>query len=106
MADDIHSIFADFEARLWAGLDARFKAQEEFVHERYRKTDAKLDDVMKTQREGLVRLARIEEVMFKVRRDQADDAGAVVHVQHRMDRMDERIERIERRLDLADEVQS
>jgi hypothetical protein len=103
MDTDIHSIFADFEARLWAGLDARFKAQEEFIHERYRKTDAKLDDVVKTQREVLLRLGRLEQGQGRIRRDQGGDAETVAHVQVQLDRVDERVQRIEKRLDLIDD---
>lgn len=101
MADDIRSIFADFEARLNAGLDARFKAQEEFVHEIWRRTDASLAAVMKTQREMLAQLARIEAGQGKLRRDQSDDAATVIELQGRVVEMDERVARIERRLGLV-----
>lgn len=84
-------------------IAAHFEALKEFIHERYRKTDAKLDDVLKTQREVLLRLGRLEQGQGRIRRDQGSDAETVAHVQVQIDRMDERVDRIERRLGLIDD---
>lgn len=99
MADDIHTILTDFEARLWAGLDARFKAQEEFVHERYRRADAKLDRVLADLGDLKPRMAAVEVQLGYL-------TAAVGRTNERIDGVSVRLDHIERRLDLTDEVQS
>lgn len=84
-------------------LSSRFKALEEFIHERYRKADTKLDDVLRMQREMLLRLGRLEIGLGRLRRDQGGDAETIAHVQVELDRMGGRMDRIERRLQLADD---
>ena len=101
--DETEFSMSEFEARLAASLDARFKSMEEFVHERYRKTDAKLDDVLEVQREMLLRLGRLEVGQGRLRRDQGSDAETIAHVQVELDQMADRVRRIERRLQLADD---
>lgn len=97
MAEDIHSILADFEARLWAGLDARFKAQEAFIHERYRKTDAKLDLVLAELSDLKPRATAVEVQLGYL-------TAAVGRTNERIDRVDVRLGRIEKRLDKLEET--
>jgi hypothetical protein len=75
LADDIHSIFADFEARLWAGLDARFDRLEQSV----RRPDLSPD--------------------VQARRDSAQVWQMYAALQQRMDRMELRLQEIERKLE-------
>lgn len=82
-------------------LATHFNALEEFIHERYRRTDARFDEVLKTQREVLLRLGRLEQGQGRIRRDQGGDAETIAHVQVQLDQMAERVDRIEKRLDLG-----
>lgn len=84
--------------------DQQDTAVLDFLREQFARMDARFDRMERLQRETLTRLARIEDGVTKLRRDQADDAAAVMDVQHRVDRMGERLDRIERRLDLSDQA--
>jgi uncharacterized coiled-coil protein SlyX len=99
MAEENHSTTdGGFEAR----LDARFTALEEFIHERYRRADAKLDRVLGDLADIKGRLSSLEEKVVGVRRDIAAMDEAVVRQTIRIDRIDARLDRIEKRLDLRE----
>ncbi|KAB2918481.1 MAG: hypothetical protein F9K29_07900 [Hyphomicrobiaceae bacterium] len=65
---------------------------KEFVHERFRRTDEKLDRVIELLGDLRMRIGILEQ------------QGA--SLSNRIDRMESRLERIERRLDLSDPVVS
>ena len=67
-----------------------------------RRIDQRQERMEATLSEFLVRLTRIEEGQARVRRDQAGDAEAVVHLQAQLDRFRDDVTQIKRRLDLAD----
>ena len=75
---------------------------KDFVHERFRNLDAKLDRILATSDTTTVRLASIERRITALE-------GSVVEVHERMDGMQgqldgigRRLDRIERRLELSD----
>jgi archaellum component FlaC len=75
---------------------------KDFVHERFRRIDEKLDKVLAASETTIARLASIENRMTSLE-------SSVVHVHERLDGVQKqldhtggRLDRIERRIDLAD----
>ena len=75
---------------------------KDFVHERFRRIDEKLDRILTAGEATTVRLASIESRMTSLE-------ASIVHVHERMDGMQKqldhvggRLDRIERRIDLVD----
>jgi len=66
-----------------------------FVHERYRRTDAKLDQVINLLVDLRTRMGRLELTVGQIHPTLAEHSV-------RMDRIETRLERIEKRLDLFD----
>jgi predicted nucleic acid-binding Zn-ribbon protein len=79
-----------------AAIDARFKAQEQFIYARYRETDAKLDRALAELTDIKARATDLEIHMGLV-------VGGVGRVNDRLDGVDKRLAHIERRLGLVDE---
>ena len=74
---------------------------KEFVHERFRRTDEKLDKMIELLGGFTLRLASVERQVAGLRVDFAQLREDVVRIEHRIDSADARLERIERRLDLV-----
>jgi hypothetical protein len=84
-------------------LSAHFDALKEFIQERYRKTDAKLDRVLDDIADLTARVGGLEQGVALLHKDLAlsRETGASTSV--RLDRLVRRVERIEKRLDLIDD---
>jgi hypothetical protein len=67
----------------------------DFVSERFRRTDEKLDRLIEAAGTITARLASLENQVVALRQD-------FVRLEHRVDGFDGRLSRIERRLDLSD----
>ena len=75
---------------------------KEFVHQRFGRTDAKLDRLIELVGGMAERLASTEKQIAGLRVDFAHMREDLVRVDHRLDAFGERLERIERRLELHD----
>lgn len=84
-------------------LTAHFDALKEFIQERYRKTDAKLDRVLDDLADLTARVGGLEQGVALLHKDLALSHETVATTSVRLDRLDARVRRIERRLELADE---
>lgn len=71
----------------------------DFVAERFRRTDEKLDRLLEAVGTVTARLASLENQVVALRQD-------FVRLEHRVDGFDGRLSRIERRLELKDEPTS
>ncbi len=67
----------------------------DFVAERFRRTDEKLDRILEAVETVTARLASLENQVAALRQD-------FVRLEHRVDGFDTRLSRIERRLELKD----
>ena len=67
----------------------------DFVAERFRRTDEKLDRILEAVETVTARLASLENQVAALRQD-------FVRLEHRVDGFDARLSRIERRLELKD----
>jgi hypothetical protein len=74
----------------------------EFVHERSRRTDEKLDKVVELLTGFAPRLNSLEQQVAGLRVDFAHRREDLVRIEHRLDRTDARLNHIERRLELVD----
>jgi septal ring factor EnvC (AmiA/AmiB activator) len=74
---------------------------KEFVHERFRRTDAKLDRLIELMANFALRLGSLEQQVASLRTDLAHLREDLVRIDRRLDSVDSRVERIERRLDLV-----
>jgi hypothetical protein len=77
-------------------LDARFEGLKQFIHERFRETDAKLDLVLAELSDLKPRATAVEVQLGYL-------MAAVGRTNERIDRVDVRLGRIENRLELSDE---
>lgn len=75
---------------------------DNLILEHLRHIRSRVDTLQLMAEEHGKRLLRVESGIHALRRDQADDAGAVVDVQQQLDRLQAEVERIKRRLDLVD----
>jgi chromosome segregation ATPase len=75
---------------------------KEFVHERFRRSDAKLDRLIELMAEFSLRLGSLEQQVAALRTDFAHLREDFVRLERRLDSLDARVERIERRLDLVE----
>jgi septal ring factor EnvC (AmiA/AmiB activator) len=75
---------------------------KEFVHERFRRTDGKLDQLIELCTGLAQRLGSVEQQLASLRTDFAHLREDVVRLEHRLDRIDSRVARIEIRLDLVE----
>lgn len=79
------------------GMEAHFAALREFIHERFRVVDTKLDRVIADVSDLKQRMTAVE-----IQVGQLVTAGG--RLNERLDRLDVRLDWIERRLDLVDPV--
>jgi septal ring factor EnvC (AmiA/AmiB activator) len=75
---------------------------KEFVHERFRRTDGKLDQLIELSTGFAQRLGSLEQQLASLRTDFAHLREDFVRIEHRLDRLDARVERIEQRLNLVE----
>jgi chromosome segregation ATPase len=80
-------------------MDARFASLREFIHERFRRTDERLDRALADLGDLKQRVTAVEQQAVAVRRDIVTVEEAVARQGARLDRIDSRLDRIERRLD-------
>jgi septal ring factor EnvC (AmiA/AmiB activator) len=74
---------------------------KEFVHERFRRTDEKLDKVVELLAGFALRLGSVERQVAGLRVDFAQLREDLVRIERRIDSSDAKLERIEKRLDLV-----
>lgn len=84
------------------GMEAHFAALREFIHERFRVVDTKLDRVIADVADLKHRMGAVESQMVSVRREIVNMDEAVIRLGLRFDGIEARLDRIERRLDLVD----
>jgi hypothetical protein len=79
---------------------------KEFVHERFRNMDAKLDRVLAGNEATNVRLASIERRLTSLEGAVVEVLGRMDGTQGQLDRFGRRLDRIDRRLELSDAPRS
>ena len=89
-----------------AGVSARLNAMaedlREFAHERFRRTDEKLDKLIELMMGFAQRLNSLEQQVAGLRVDFAHLREDFVRIEHRMGRSDAKLDLIMRRLELVD----
>lgn len=80
------------------GMEAHFAALREFIHERFRVVDTKLDRVIADVGDLKQRMTAVEAQIVATRRDIISVEEAVAHQSARLDLIETRLYRIERRL--------
>jgi uncharacterized coiled-coil protein SlyX len=79
---------------------------KDFVHERFRHIDAKLDRILASNEATNVRLASIERRMTSLEGTVVEVHERMDGMQNQLDSMGQRLDRIERRLELTDAPQT